>query len=78
MAPAAALAVGLLSASARPVAGLQKRLAGTDKITVIDIRSPLAYRQAHIPGAINIPAAVCPLKKLPPLGQVVLRRWPGQ
>jgi len=41
-------------------------------MTVIDIRSPLAYRQEHIPGAINVPASVCPYKKLPPLGPVAI------
>jgi rhodanese-related sulfurtransferase len=66
------LAVGLLPASGLTVAGLQEQLAGGGKITVIDIRSPLAYGQEHIPGAINIPASLCPHKNLPPLGQVVV------
>jgi rhodanese-related sulfurtransferase len=68
----ALLAVGLLPASALTVAGLQEQLAGGGKITVIDTRSPLAFGQEHIPGAINIPASLCPHKNLPPLGQVVV------
>ena len=54
------------------VADLQRQLAGGVKSTFIDVRSPELYSQAHIPGAINIPASLCPLKNLPPLGQVVV------
>ncbi|MGA2558008.1 MAG: rhodanese-like domain-containing protein [Verrucomicrobiota bacterium] len=61
-----------LAATGMTVAELQKQLAGGAKITVIDVRSPELYSQAHIPGAINIPASLCPLKNLPPLGQVVV------
>jgi rhodanese-related sulfurtransferase len=61
-----------LAAAGMTVADLQKQLAGGAKITVIDVRSPELYSQAHIPGAINIPASLCPLKKLPPLGKVVV------
>ncbi len=68
----ALLAIGLLPASGLTVAGLQAQLAGGGKITVIDTRSPLAFGQEHIPGAINIPASLCPHKNLPPLGQVVV------
>ena len=41
------------------------------KITVIDVRSTDLYQRGHIPGAINIPAAVCKARNLPPLGRVV-------
>jgi rhodanese-related sulfurtransferase len=68
----ATLALGLLTAPALTVSALQKQLAAGAKITVVDIRSPSAYAREHIPGAINIPAAVCPLKNLPPLGQVII------
>jgi rhodanese-related sulfurtransferase len=61
-----------LHSSAATVADLQGQMAEPDKVTVIDVRSPLAYGQEHIPGAINIPAALCPLKNLPPLGTVVI------
>jgi len=68
----AIVALGLLTAPAVTVSALQKQLAGGAKITVVDIRSPRAFAQEHISGAINIPAALCPLKKLPPLGPVVV------
>jgi rhodanese-related sulfurtransferase len=68
----AMLAVALLPASGLTVAGLQEQLAGGSKITVIDIRRSSSFRQEHIPGAINIPAPLCPSKNLPPLGQVVV------
>ena len=61
-----------LSAAGITVADLQKQLAGGAKLTVIDVRGPELYSQAHIPGAINIPASLCPLKNLPPLGSVVV------
>ena len=61
-----------LAAAGVTVADLQKQLAGGAKLTVIDVRSPELYSQAHIPGAINIPASLCPLKNLPPLGSVVV------
>jgi rhodanese-related sulfurtransferase len=64
--------VALLPASAASVAGLREQLAAGGRITVVDIRSPIAFKQEHIPGAINIPASLCPLKNLPPLGQVVV------
>ncbi len=61
-----------LAAAGITVADLQSQLAGGAKITVIDVRSPELYSQAHVPGAINIPASLCPLKNLPPLGKVVV------
>jgi rhodanese-related sulfurtransferase len=42
------------------------------KVTVIDVRTPALFTRAHIPGAINIPASLCPQKNLPPLGNVVV------
>ena len=68
----ALLAWGSFSASGLTIAELQQQLAAGGRVTVIDVRRPAAYRQEHIPGAINIPAALCPLKKLPPLGAVVV------
>jgi rhodanese-related sulfurtransferase len=65
------LAAGLWPASGMTATGLKTSLAG-GKITVIDIRSPSAYGEEHIPGAINIPAALCPRKILPPIGKVVV------
>ena len=52
-------------------ARLQADLAKGAKVTIIDVRSTELYQRGHIPGAINIPAAVCHAKKLPPLGRVV-------
>jgi rhodanese-related sulfurtransferase len=66
------LAAGLLPASGLTVAGLQEQLTAGAKITVVDIRSPRVFSQDHIPGAINIPASLCPYKNLPPLGDVVI------
>jgi len=68
----ALLAAGLLPVSGLTVAGLQEQLTGGGKITVVDIRSPRVFSQEHIPGAINIPASLCPYKNLPPLGVVVV------
>ncbi len=61
-----------LSARAVSVAELQKQLAGGQKITVIDIRPTKLFAQGHIPGAISVPASLCPQKHLPPLGKVVI------
>ena len=43
-----------------------------EKITLIDVRDNAGYTQGHIPGAINIPARLCPMKKLPPVGLVIV------
>ena len=68
----AMLGLGCFNAPALAVSDLQKQLAGGARVTVVDIRSPSDFAQEHIPGAINIPASLCPLKKLPPLGRVVV------
>lgn len=41
-------------------------------ITFVDVRSTVAFKIGHIPGAINVPAALVPHKQLPPLGRVVV------
>jgi rhodanese-related sulfurtransferase len=51
---------------------LQRDLAAGDKLTIIDLRQTSLFAKGHIPGAINIPAALCPLKNMPPLGRVVV------
>lgn len=51
---------------------LQHQLTNSSPLTVIDVRSPALFVQGHIPGAINIPASLCPLKKVPPLGKVIV------
>lgn len=53
-------------------AELAVALANGAKLTIVDVRSNGAYQKSHIPGAINIPAALCSLKELPPLGRVVV------
>jgi rhodanese-related sulfurtransferase len=60
------------SASAMTVAALQQEIAAGAKITVIDLRDTLEFAQGHIPGAISVPASLCPQKHLPPLGKVVV------
>jgi len=42
------------------------------RTTFIDVRGTGAYKAAHIPGAISVPAALCPHKRLPPLGRVIV------
>jgi len=63
---------GNLAASGITVADLQARLAKGDKLTVIDVRAPALFSEGHIPGAINVPASLCPYKRLPPLGKVIV------
>ena len=69
------LAIGCLgawNAGALSVAGLNEQLAQGAKLTIVDVRSTALFTQGHIPGAINIPAALCSGKNLPPLGKVVV------
>jgi rhodanese-related sulfurtransferase len=47
-------------------------LAQGEKLTIIDVRSTALFTQGHIPGAINIPAALCSHANLPQLGKVVV------
>lgn len=63
---------GNLAASGITVADLQAQLAKGDKLTVIDVRAPALFTQGHIHGAINVPASLCPYKRLPPLGKVIV------
>ena len=34
---------------------LQERLAAGDPVQVVDVREPEAFREGHVPGAINVP-----------------------
>jgi rhodanese-related sulfurtransferase len=61
-----------LSAGTITVAQLQREMAAGGKLTIIDLRPNTFFASDHIPGAINIPATLCPVKKLPPLGNVVV------
>lgn len=53
-------------------AELSARLAQNDNVLVIDARPSTAYLDAHIPGAINVPAQMLPFRKLPLAKLVVL------
>jgi rhodanese-related sulfurtransferase len=41
-------------------------------LTLVDVRDASLFKGGHIPNAINVPARVLELKKLPPLGRVVV------
>jgi rhodanese-related sulfurtransferase len=60
------------SANAITVTTLQQELAAGGKVALIDVRPATLYVQGHIPGAINIPASLCPFKNLPALGKVIV------
>src|SRR5688572_20920951 len=51
---------------------LARRIESGEKLTLIDVRANTQFKQGHIPGAINIPAALAPQKQLPPLGFTVV------
>ncbi len=65
-------AAASLPSGAMTVAALQGQQEAGARLTVIDTRSPRDFAQEHIPGAINIPATICPSKALPALGDVVV------
>ena len=52
--------------------GLKELIEQGEKVTVIDVRSNVAYTNSHIPSAINIPARLCGLKKFPSVGLVIV------
>jgi rhodanese-related sulfurtransferase len=60
------------SVNAMTIAALNDKITSNQKITIIDIRSTEQYQKSHIPAAINIPARLCPYKRLPRFGQVVV------
>ena len=51
---------------------LARRIESGEKLTLIDVRGNTQFKQGHIPGAINVPAALVPQKQLPPLGFTVV------
>lgn len=51
---------------------LQDLLSRGEPVTVVDIRGAAAFAEAHIPGAMNVPAEIVAEKRLPPLGRVVV------
>ncbi|HTI72394.1 MAG TPA: rhodanese-like domain-containing protein [Candidatus Limnocylindria bacterium] len=61
-----------VNAWATTPAELSATMTRGDKVTVIDIRSTDVYANGHIPGAINVPAAIVAEKRLPRLGKVIV------
>jgi rhodanese-related sulfurtransferase len=53
-------------------AELARRMETGEKLTLIDVRANAVFKQGHIPGAINVPAALAPQKQLPPLGAAIV------
>lgn len=51
---------------------LLQSLNRSEELTLVDVRSTFDYTEAHMPGAINLPARLCELKQLPPIGRVVV------
>lgn len=67
-----AAVAGAMNAHGVSVSELQQDLTAHTKVTVVDVRSATLFARSHIPGAINIPAVLCPAVKLPPLGKVIV------
>lgn len=61
-----------LPALAASPAQVQERIASGEQLTFVDVRATALFQKGHIPGAINIPAALVPVKELPPLGRVIV------
>lgn len=53
-------------------AELQALLSRREPVTVVDVRSPAEFSEAHVPGAMNVPAPILGRKRLPALGRVVV------
>lgn len=51
---------------------LRSRLEKGDPVLVIDLRPTVAYAGGHIPGALNIPIGLLPMKPLPANAEVVV------
>lgn len=63
---------GVMEIRALTVPELRGQRAAGQTLTLIDVRSTSVFQQGHIPGALNIPAALLSEKRLPPLGRVVV------
>lgn len=66
------LLLGVLQLPAVQPAEILRRLQAGEKVTFIDVRSTDFFQKGHLPGAINVPAALMPDKRLPKLGKVVI------
>lgn len=64
--------VGGAAAWAGSPAEVQRLIDAGEKITFVDVRAKVLFEKGHIPGAINVPAALVSSKQLPPLGRVVV------
>jgi rhodanese-related sulfurtransferase len=51
---------------------LHEKMLNNDALTLIDIRGTSLYQTGHIPGAINIPASVIAMKRLPQFESVII------
>ena len=67
----AALVCGAAALAVSP-ADVQRLIDAGEKITFVDVRSKVLFQNGHVPGAINVPAALVSSKQLPPLGRVVV------
>jgi rhodanese-related sulfurtransferase len=65
------LAAGFGAGAITP-AELTQRLDAGEPLTVIDVRATDFFQKGHIPGAINVPAAILAEKRLPKLGAAVV------
>lgn len=68
------LLIGLTLSASNGItpAELKKRIDAGEKITIVDVRHTEIYQQGHIPGAINIPSAICDQKRAPGNGLIVV------
>lgn len=66
--------IGLAAASASAITTteLLKQLDQGAKITFMDVRANQLFQAGHLPGAINVPASVVPLKQFSNLGHIVV------
>lgn len=60
------------ASTAATVDELRQILSGGQRVVLIDIRSRVRFVNGHIPGAMNIPAKVISMKRLPRLGRVIV------
>ncbi len=58
--------------TAMTVRELHDAINNGESITAVDIRPGSEFIKGHIPGAINIPARLCAIKPMPPMGRVVV------
>lgn len=69
LAPTVLVAAGWQTVSVKRLQGLMKEATG---LWLVDVRSPAAFEQGHIEGAVNIPADTLTTKRLPKQKSVVL------